>query len=63
MKDREIRAGRTKDIGALLKIFVLALCLMMLAGCAPALYSVDMKYVPSRVMPVSTVLIGWIMLV
>ncbi|HOG16621.1 MAG: hypothetical protein A4E73_02206 [Syntrophaceae bacterium PtaU1.Bin231] len=51
MKDREIRAGRTKDIGALLKIFVLALCLMMLAGCAPALYSVDMKYVPSRVMP------------
>lgn len=51
MKDKEIRAGRTKDIGALLKIFVLALCLMMLAGCAPALYSVDMKYVPSRVMP------------
>jgi len=51
MKGKEISVGRTKDIGALLGIFVLALCLMMLAGCAPSLYSIDMKYVPSRVMP------------
>jgi uncharacterized lipoprotein YajG len=51
MMSKEICAGRTKEIGVLLKIFVPALCLLMLAGCAPALYSVDMKYVPTRAMP------------
>jgi len=51
MKGKETRAGRRKNIGVLLKIFGPALCLLLLAGCSPALYSVDMKYVPSRVMP------------
>jgi len=34
-----------------LKRVGLLFLLSMLAGCAPSLYSVDMKYVPSRVMP------------
>ena len=51
MNDRRIFGRRTKAVVFPFRIAGLALCLMMLAGCSPALYSVDMKYVPSRVMP------------
>jgi len=51
MNERRIFGRRTKTVVFPFGIAGLALCLLLLAGCSPALYSVDMKYVPSRVMP------------
>jgi len=51
MNERRIFGRRTKAVVFPFRIAGLALCLLLLAGCSPALYSVDMKYVPSRVMP------------
>ncbi len=51
MNERRIFGRRTKTVVFPFGIAGMALCLLLLAGCSPALYSVDMKYVPSRVMP------------
>ncbi|MDX9822412.1 MAG: hypothetical protein RBT20_10805 [Syntrophales bacterium] len=51
MNERRIFGRRTKTVVFPFGIAGLALSLLLLAGCSPALYSVDMKYVPSRVMP------------